>query len=93
MVLQGLYENGSHPTCHLVHNLFKLNVQDLLYMNLIAVYLRDLSLGLCVLYTLPVADIIQRHNLTYHFYADNIQLYVPFKLGSDHDLNSLLSKI
>ena len=43
---------------------------------------------LYVLYTSPVADIIKRHNLTYHLYADDTQLYVSFKLGSD-DLLSL----
>ena len=79
MVLQCLYKNGSHPTCHLVHTLFKLNVQDLLYVNLIAVYRRAV-LGplLYVLHTSPVADIIKRHNLTYHLYADDTQLYVSF---------------
>ena len=30
-----------------IHNLFKLNVQDVLYVNLVAVYLRGLFLGLC----------------------------------------------
>ena len=34
-------------TCHLVRNTFKLNVQDLLYMNLTAVYCRGPSIGLC----------------------------------------------
>ena len=46
MGLQDLNNNGLLPTCHLVHNLFKLNVQDLLYVNLVAVYLRGLFLGL-----------------------------------------------
>ena len=36
--IQGPYNDGLHSTCHLVHNLLKLNVQDLLYVNLIAVY-------------------------------------------------------
>ena len=48
MGLQDLYNNGLLPTCHLVHNLFKLNVQDLLYVNLVAVYLRGLFLGLYI---------------------------------------------
>ena len=45
--IQGPYKDGLHSTCHLVHNLLKLNVQDLLYVNLVAVYLRGLFLGLC----------------------------------------------
>ena len=43
---------------------------------------------LYVLYTSPVADIIKSHNLMYHLFADNTQLYVSFKLGSG-DLLSL----
>ena len=35
-----------------------------------------------------MADIIKRHNLTHHFYADDTQLYVSFKLGSDDLLSS-----
>ena len=31
------------------------------------------------LYTSPLADIIKRYNLEYHFYADDTQLYVVFK--------------
>ena len=38
---------------------------------------------LYVLYTSSVADIIKKHNLLYHLYADDTQLYVSFKLGSD----------
>ena len=52
-----------------------------------------LGLLLYVLYTSPVADIIKRHNLTYHLYADDTQLYVLFKLGSDDLLSSAKSSI
>ena len=96
MVLQGrLYKNGSHPTCHLVHNLFKLNVQDLLYVNSIVVYRRGLSWAsvICFAHRSPVADIIKRHNLTYHLYADDTQLYVSFKLGSGDLLSSAKSSV
>ena len=34
---------------------------------------------LYLLYTSPLADIIERYNLEYHFYADDTQLYVAFK--------------
>ena len=96
MVLQGLYKNGLHPICYLVHNLFKLNVKE--WSSL-----RELNCGvpqgsvpgplLYVLYTSPVADILKRHNLIYHLYADDTQLYVSFKLGSDDLLSSAKSSI
>ena len=34
---------------------------------------------LYVLYTSPVADIIKSHDLQYHFYTDDTQLYITFK--------------
>ena len=40
-----------------------------------------------------MADIIKRHNLTYHLYADDTQLHVSFKLGSDDLLSSSKSSI
>ena len=40
-----------------------------------------------------MADILKRHNLTYHLYADDTQLYVSFKLGSDDLLSSAKSSI
>ena len=43
MILQGLYKNGWYPTCHFVHNLFNMNVQDLLYR-------KGLSLGLSYMF-------------------------------------------
>ena len=92
-VLQGLYKKGSHPICHLVHNMFKLNVQDLLELNCGVPQGSVLGLLLYVLYTSPVADIIKRHNLTYHLYTDDTQLYVLFKLGSDDLLSSAKSSI
>ena len=36
-------------------------------------------------YTSPVADIIKSHDLQYHFYADNTQLYITFKTDSADD--------
>ena len=40
---------------------------------------------LYVLYTYPVADIIKSHDLQYHFYADDTQLYIIFKTDSTND--------
>ena len=40
-----------------------------------------------------MADIIKRHNPTYHLYADDTQLYVSFKLGSGDLLSSAKSSV
>ena len=34
---------------------------------------------LYLLYTAPLAEIIQSHGLVYHFYTDDTQLYISFK--------------
>ena len=38
-----------------------------------------------VSYTSPVADIIKSHDLQYHFYADDTQIYINFKTDSADD--------
>ena len=34
------------------------------------------------IYTFPVGNIIRRHHIQYHMYADDTQLYVAFDLSS-----------
>ena len=41
---------------------------------------------LYMLYTSPVTDIIKSHDLQYHFYADDTQLYITFKTDSTDDV-------
>ena len=41
---------------------------------------------LYVLYTSPVADIIKSYGLSYHFYADDSQLYIAFSHNSHQQL-------
>ena len=48
---------------------------------------------LFVLYSSPIPEIIRRHNLQYHIFADDIQLYISFKLVSHQDLQSAKVKV
>ena len=41
---------------------------------------------LCVLYRSPVADIIKSYGLSYHFYADDSQLYIALSHNSHQQL-------
>ena len=43
---------------------------------------------LYLLYTSPLADVIRRHDLSFHMYADYTQLYTAFTCGSEDELPS-----
>ena len=46
-----------------------------------------------VIYTFPVGDIIRKHGLDYHFYADDSQLHIAFEIADNSSLQSAIGKI
>ena len=48
---------------------------------------------LYLLYTSPLANILRRHNMLFHFYADDAQLYTSFTCNDEHDLSSTVRRI
>ncbi len=45
------------------------------------------------IYTTPIGDIIRRHRLNFHLYADDTQLYVTFEVSDEDNKLSSLKKI
>ncbi len=43
------------------------------------------------LYMIPLGSIFNKFGISYHTYADDTQLYLPFKAGDNAAENSLLS--
>ena len=43
---------------------------------------------LYTLYTTPLANIIKNHNLNYHMYADDTQLYISLEPSNSSDLDT-----
>ena len=48
---------------------------------------------LYLLYTAPLADLFRHHNLQFHLYADDTQLYVSFSTNNDLELTEAVEHI
>ena len=45
------------------------------------------------MYVSPLGDVIRQHGLSYHLFADDIQLYITFKTSCPDDMNAARSHI
>ena len=45
------------------------------------------------MYTSPLGEIARRHQMFYHFYADDAQLYITFRTSSVSDMNLSNAKL
>ena len=48
---------------------------------------------LYLLYTTPLSDILPRHNMSFHFYADDIQLYATFTYNDEFERNNTMARL
>ena len=48
---------------------------------------------LYLLYTSPIGDILRHHNMSFHLYADDTQMFLPFSCNDDLSLSDAMKRI
>ena len=48
---------------------------------------------LYLLYTSPLGDILRRHNMSFHFYANETQLYTTFTYNNEFECNNIMTRL
>ena len=86
---------GLHPIWLIEHSLLSSTMpnQNLVLLRVGVPQGSILGPILYLLYTSTLADILKHHNMCYHLYADDTQMYVSFATNDDNSLDSSITKI
>jgi hypothetical protein len=87
--------HGLSHTYQIEGSLFVSKREDHLVVHWLVGYHRGLVLGpiLYLLYTAPLGEIMHRHGVSYHMYADDTQIDITFKSSVSEDMHQSRARI